>query len=95
MNTLYNPNKSPQKSIKNTGFKDKQKALDTLKIIKKLNKNHQMQIVLTMYYRAEYHPYKTKNMIEAQQIFKKWLINNGYQTSISNQLKIQPNKIKK
>ena len=48
-----------------------------------------------MYYRAEYHPYKTKNMIEAQQIFKKWLINNGYQTSISNQLKIQPNKIKK
>ena len=35
-----------------------------------------MQIVLTMYYRAEYHPHKTKDMIEAQKVFKKWLENN-------------------
>ena len=35
-NTLYSPNKNPKKSIKNTGFKDKQKALDTLEAIKKL-----------------------------------------------------------
>ncbi len=26
-----------------------------------------------MYYRAEYHPYKTKDMKEAPKIFKKWL----------------------
>jgi len=32
-----------------------------------------MQIILTMYYRAEYHPHKTKDMKEAQKIFKKWL----------------------
>ena len=82
MSTLYNPNKNPKQSIKNTGFKDKEKALETLKIIKNLDKNHQMQIVLTMYYRAEYHPSKTKNMIDAQLIFKKWLISNGYKSAI-------------
>ena len=41
-----------------------------------------MQIILTMYYRAEFHPHKTKDMIEAQKIFKKWLIDNGYKTAI-------------
>jgi hypothetical protein len=82
VNTLYNPNKNSKKSVKNTGFKDKQKALDTIKIIKNIDKIKQMQIVLTMYYRAEHHPYKTQNMIEAQKIFKKWLNNNGYKNAI-------------
>ena len=41
-----------------------------------------MQIVLTMYYRAEHHPYKTNDMIKAQNIFKKWLIKNGYKNSV-------------
>lgn len=80
--TLYNQNRNPKKSVKNTGFKDKNKALETLKIIKKLDKIKQMQIVLTMYYRAEHHPHKTKDMISAQKIFKKWLINNGYKNSV-------------
>jgi hypothetical protein len=80
--SLFSPNKKPSKSIKNTGFKDKEKAIKTLKIIKKLDKIRQMQIVLTMYYRAEYHPHKTKDMKEAQKIFKGWLISNGYKESI-------------
>ena len=71
--TLYKPNKNPKKSVKNTGFKNKEKALDTIRIVKDLEKNHQMQIILTMYYRAEYHPHKTKDMVEAQKVFKKWL----------------------
>jgi hypothetical protein len=82
MNTLYNPNKNPKKSIKNTGFKDKEKAIETIEIVKKLDKIHQMQIILTMYYRAEHHPHKTKDMEQAQKIFKKWLNENGYKTSI-------------
>lgn len=82
MSTLYNPNKNPKKNVKNTGFADAKKALDTLEIIKKLDKTHQMQIVLTMYYRAEYHPHKTEDMKKAQKIFKKWLIQNGYKSSI-------------
>jgi hypothetical protein len=80
--TLYNPNKNPKKSTKNTGFKNKQKAIDTLEIIKNLDKTKQMQIVLTMYYRAEHHPYKTKDMEQAQKVFKKWLIEHGYKKSV-------------
>ncbi len=80
--TLYNLNKNPKKSTKNTGFKNKQKAIDTLEIIKKLDKTKQMQIVLTMYYRAEHHPYKTKDMENAQKVFKKWLKDHGYKNSI-------------
>jgi hypothetical protein len=71
MNTLFNANKNPKKSIKNTGFKNKEKALNTIKIIKKIDKIKQMQIILTMYYRAEHHPHKTKDMEQAQKIFKK------------------------
>jgi hypothetical protein len=94
MNTLYNANKNPQKSIKNTGFKNKEKAIQTLKIIKKLDKNHQMQIVLTMYYRAEYHPNKTKDMIDSQKIFKEWL--KKYKSnSKSNSKKKSKSKSKK
>ncbi len=80
--TLYNSSKNPKKSTKGTGFKDEEKALETIKIIKKLDKVKQMQIVLTMYYRAEHHPHKTKDMKKAQGIFKKWLINNGYKKSV-------------
>ncbi len=80
--TLFNANKDPKKGVKNTGFKDKQKAIDTIKIVKKLDKIKQMQIILTMYYRAEHHPHKTKDMGDAQKVFKKWLITNGYKKSI-------------
>lgn len=83
MSTLYNKNKNPKKSIKNTGFKDKEKALQTIKIVKKLDKIHQMQIILTMYYRAEHHPHKTKDMEQAQKVFKKWLIDNGYKKAVN------------
>ena len=80
--SLYSKNKKPKHSVKNTGFKDKAKALETIRIIKPLDKVRQMQIVLTMYYRAEYHPNKTPEMKEAQTIFKTWLKKNGYKHSI-------------
>jgi hypothetical protein len=41
-----------------------------------------MQIVLTMYYRAEHHPHKTPDMKKAQKIFKGWLIKKGYKNSV-------------
>jgi hypothetical protein len=63
----------PKTSTKGTGFKDKQKALDTLKIIKNRNIIYQKQVVTTMYNRAKYHPYQTPAMREAMKIFSKWL----------------------
>ena len=82
MQTLYNASKNPKKRTKNTGVKDEEKALETIKIIKKIDKVKQMQIVLTMYYRAEHHPHRTKDMQKAQKIFKKWLISKGYKKSV-------------
>jgi hypothetical protein len=78
-NQLYADN-HPKTSTKGTGFKDKQKALDTLKIIKNLDKNKQTQIVITMYNRAKYHPNQTKSMRDAMKIFKEWLKKRGFAT---------------
>jgi hypothetical protein len=73
--SLYNDD-HPTTSTKGTGFKDKQKALDTLKIIKNRELTYQKSVVITMYNRAKYHPHQTINMKEAMKIFKEWLIKN-------------------
>jgi hypothetical protein len=72
----------PKISTKGVGFKDEEKAKETIKIIKKFDKIKQMQIILTMYYRANHHPHRTKSMEKAMKIFKKWLIDNNYSNSI-------------
>ena len=51
-----------QHQQKGTGFKDKQKALDTLEIIKDRDMVYQKQVVNTMYNRAKYHPHQTESM---------------------------------
>ena len=70
--SLYE-DKHPNTSTKGTGFKDKQKALDTLKIIKNRNIIYQKQVVITMYNRAKYHPHQTKAIKEAMKVFNEWL----------------------
>ena len=74
--SLYEDN-HPKISTKGTGFKDKQKALDTLEIIKDRDIIYQKQVVNTMYNRAKYHPHQTEGMIEAMKVFKKWLQKNN------------------
>jgi len=71
--SLYE-DKHPKSSTKGTGFKDKQKALETLKIIKNHDIIYQKQVVNTMYNRAKYHPHQTDGMREAMKIFNKWLV---------------------
>ena len=73
--SLYE-DKHPTTSTKGTGFKNKQKALDTLKIIKDRDITYQKQVVNTMYNRAKYHPHQTDEMREAMKVFKKWLDKN-------------------
>jgi len=63
----------PETSTKGTGFKDKEKALETLKIIKNRDLTYQKLIVITMYNRAKYHPHQTADMREAMKVYKKWL----------------------
>lgn len=70
--SLYE-DKHPESSTKGTGFKDKQKAIDTLEIIKKRDLTYQKQVVNTMYNRAKHHPHQTENMIEAMKIFDAWI----------------------
>jgi hypothetical protein len=73
--SLYEDN-HPKTSTTGTGFKDKQKALDTLEIIKDSDMIYQKQVVNTMYNRAKYHPHQTETMREAMKVFEKWLQKN-------------------
>ncbi len=69
---MYEDN-HPITSTKGTGFKDKQKAIDTLEIIKNRDIIYQKQVVNTMYNRAKYHPYQIQDIKKAMKVFEKWL----------------------
>jgi len=69
---LYN-DLHPTKSLKYTGFKNKEVALRTIDLIKKRSLKYQFDVINTMYNRAKYHPHKTDDMEQAMKIFSKWL----------------------
>ena len=71
---LYN-DLHPSKSLKNTGFKNKEVAMRTIDLIKKRSIRYQFDVINTMYNRAKYHPNKTNDMEQAIKIFSKWLKN--------------------
>ncbi len=70
--SLYEDYK-PKTTIKNMGFKNKEKALYTIKKIKNKSLKYQKSVINTMYNRAKYHPNRTKEMENAMKIFKRWL----------------------
>lgn len=65
----------PKSTVRGTGYKDKITALKTLELIKDQPLNKQFLIVNVLYQRAKYHKHITKSMIEAMNVFKKWLVN--------------------
>ena len=67
-------NYNPKSTIKNLGFKNKEKAIHTIDIIKDKSILYQKQVITTMYNRAKFHPNQTKEMRESMKIFKRWLI---------------------
>ena len=71
---LYS-DRNPKTTIKGFGYKNAQKARNTLKKLKKLDKPevYNFQVINTMYYRAKHHKYRTKEMEEAMKVFKKYL----------------------
>jgi hypothetical protein len=83
MTSLYE-DKHPKTSLKGTGFKDRQKAKETLQLIKDKPFSYQVQVVLTMYNRAKYHPHQTPEMRDAMEVFMKWLKKFVYSTKLHN-----------
>lgn len=73
--SLYSDD-NPKTTTHGTGYKNEEKALRTLEIIKGLDKTKQKRIINTLYYRAKHHPNQTKGMKMAMGIFSKWLKNN-------------------
>ena len=66
---------NPKTTTHGLGFKDKDKALYTIKTIKNRNLKYQVNVIATMLGRAKKHPYKTKNMRDAIKVFSLWMKN--------------------
>jgi hypothetical protein len=63
----------PDTSTQGTGFKNKETALKTIKLINKRCLKYQFDVINTMYNRAKYHPHQTNEMKDAMNVFKEWL----------------------
>ena len=69
-------NNHPETTLHGTGFKNKDKAIQSIILVEssKKTKYEQFLIINVLYNRAKYHPHQTKDMKEAMKIFKKWLM---------------------
>ena len=63
----------PETTTYGLGFKDKEKALYTIKAIKTRPIKYQVNVIATMLGRAKNHPNKTGSMEDAIVIFSKWM----------------------
>ena len=66
---------NPKTTTYGLGFKDKARALYTVKAIKNRDLKYQVNVIATMLGRAKKHPHKTKNMKEAIKVFSLWMKN--------------------
>ena len=66
---------NPKTTTYGLGFKDKEKALHTVKAIKTRDLKYQVNVISTMLGRAKKHPNKTKNMKDAIKVFSLWMKN--------------------
>ena len=66
---------NPKTTTYGLGFKDKAKALYTIKVIKNRDLKYQINVVATMLGRARKHPHKTKYMKDAIKVFDLWMKN--------------------
>ena len=95
MSKLYNNARDPSKKTLGTGYGTKEKAIETLKIIKSVPKVKQTQIVVTMFNRAKFHKFRNKNMEAAMRIFSIWMKKRGIKHSFNKKsLKISKSKSK-
>ena len=64
---------NPKTTTQGLGFKNKEKALYTIKTIKNRSIKYQVNVIATMLGRAKNHPNKTKDMGDAIKIFADWM----------------------
>ena len=64
---------NPKTTTQGLGFKNKEKALYTIKTIKNRSIKYQVNVVATMLGRAKNHPNKTGDMENAIKIFGNWM----------------------
>ena len=64
---------NPKTTTQGLGFKDKNKAIYTIKAIKNRELRYQVNVIATMLGRAKKHPNKTKGMDDAIKIFNSWM----------------------
>ena len=64
---------NPKTTTQGLGFKNKEKALYTIKTIKNRSIKYQLNVVATMLGRAKNHPNKTGDMEDAIKIFGDWI----------------------
>lgn len=70
---LFNDNPRGKPRLSTLGYGTRKKAVDSVKKLKKMDKSYQRQAATTMYYRAKYHKYRTKDMEAAMKVYKKFL----------------------
>ena len=64
---------NPKTTTQGLGFKNKEKAIYTIKTIKNHPIKYQVNVIATMLGRAKNHPHKTREMEDAIKIFSKWM----------------------
>ena len=64
---------NPKSTTKGLGFKDKEKALYTIRAVEKRDLKYQVNVISTMLGRAKKHPNRTKDMDKAIKIFTLWM----------------------
>lgn len=69
---LYNDNPKGPSKVK-AQYGTKQRAVETLKRLRGKPSAYQRQVATTMFYRAKYHKYRTKNMEEAMKVYNRYL----------------------
>ncbi len=64
---------NPKTTTQGLGFKNREKALYTIKTIKNRSFKYQVNVIATMLGRAKNHPHKTRDMEDAIKIFSDWM----------------------
>jgi len=70
---------NPETTIEGLGFKDRQKAEDSVEKVESLlakneiSVNHAKQICVTMEQRSKYHPHRNKDMKSAEFVWRNYL----------------------